>query len=30
MATRQLLGHGSWAKTEREAIATEPASAASP
>jgi cellulose synthase/poly-beta-1,6-N-acetylglucosamine synthase-like glycosyltransferase len=27
--TRQLLGHGSWAKTEREAIAPEPASAAS-
>jgi cellulose synthase/poly-beta-1,6-N-acetylglucosamine synthase-like glycosyltransferase len=28
--TRQLMGHGSWAKTEREAISTEPAGAASP
>lgn len=28
--TRQLMGHGSWAKTEREAISAEPVGASSP
>ncbi len=28
--TRQLMGHGSWAKTEREAISTEPLGASTP